>query len=235
MVKNIIDRLFDPVDAASLVVYRIVFGLILADKVYDFFAHGWIRSYYIRPRMHFKYYGFDWVQAWPGNGMYWHFGVIGVSALCIALGLFYRVATVVFFLSFSFMFLLDQARYLNHYYLVVIFAFLLMFMPLNRSTSVDALIWKKKASETVAAWNLYLMRALLTIVYFYAAVAKMNGDWLRGEPMRHVAGRSRNDYELPLGSNHPGGGMGLRRAVLAVPVLYAYGGLLLDLLAWPLP
>ena len=87
--KGRLEKFFRPVDAASLVVFRIGFGLILFWEVCRYFSHNWIAGQYIRPEFYFPYIGFHWVQPWPGNGMYVHFAILGATALCIALGLFY--------------------------------------------------------------------------------------------------------------------------------------------------
>ena len=108
-------RLFEPVDIASLVFFRIAFGVVIIYEVWLQFSRGWIKLDYIDPDYHFSYYGFGWVQQWPGNGMYFHFLALGVMGACIALGLWYRIATVLFFLGFTYVFLLDQALYLNHF------------------------------------------------------------------------------------------------------------------------
>ena len=52
--------------------------------------------------------------------MYLLYGLMAMAALFICLGLFYRVATVIFFLIFCYAELLDKTYYLNHYYLVTI-------------------------------------------------------------------------------------------------------------------
>src|SRR5215211_2985752 len=91
MLQHGMQRLFAPVDVASLVYFRIAFGLILFYEVLRYFAYGWIRDYYIDPSFHFTYYGFDWIKPWPGDGMYVHFVALGILALCIMLGLQYRL------------------------------------------------------------------------------------------------------------------------------------------------
>jgi len=116
--NSFFEFLFKPVDIASIVYFRIVFGLIMLWEVGRFFHHGVIKSYYIEPIFHFTYYGFHWVQPWPGNGMYVHFIVMGILAIFISLGLFYRISAFLFFLSFTYVFLLDQAFYQNHFYLI---------------------------------------------------------------------------------------------------------------------
>ena len=136
--RTVLGRLLAPVDAASLAVFRIAFGGLLLWEVWKYVANGWIARYYVDPAFHFTYDGFEWVQPWPGPWMYVHFVILGVLAACIALGACYRLATALFFLGFSYVFLLEQARYLNHLYLVCLLGFLLIIVPAHRALSFDA-------------------------------------------------------------------------------------------------
>jgi len=177
-------RLFSPMDGASLALFRMIFGAIMLVEVYRYFSHEWVRSYYIDPKFHFTYYGFGWVKPWPGQGMYWHFAVMGLAAAGVMLGAWYRVSAMLLFVTFTYVFLLDQAYYLNHFYLICLLSLLMIFIPANGLLSVDA--WRKPArrSDDVPAWARWLLLAQLSIVYFYAGVAKLNEDWIHGEPMR---------------------------------------------------
>lgn len=177
-------RAFERIDIASLVWFRVAFGLLMAWEVWLHFSHGWIRAYWIEPSFLFKYYGFSWVQPWPGNGLYIHWALLGLLALFIAAGLFYRVSTVLFFLGFTYTFLLDESQWMNHTYLICLFSFLLIFVPANRALSIDAGFKPKLRSQTIPAWALWLLRAQMGVVYFFAGMAKISPDWLRGEPMR---------------------------------------------------
>ncbi len=71
-------RLFAPVDIASIVVFRVLFGAIMLWEVYRYAEGGRIARYYIEPVFHFKYYGFGWAAPWPELGMYLHFGALGL-------------------------------------------------------------------------------------------------------------------------------------------------------------
>ncbi|MHC4990110.1 MAG: HTTM domain-containing protein [Planctomycetota bacterium] len=227
--RGLTERLFTPTDIASLVIFRLVFGAIMAWEVWRYFTHGWIAPYWMNRKYYFKYYGFEWVHPWPGDGMYWHFVIMGVLALCILFGLFYRLSTILFFLAFTYMFLLDQTRYLNHFYLVSLVSFLMIFVPANRAFSLDVLLRPKLRTDTIAAWPVYLLRFQMGLVYFYAAVAKMNGDWLRGWPLRMWLGE-RSDYVL-------GWGIPIGEVLFDAELgayLFSYGGLLLDLFIAPL-
>ncbi len=188
-------HLFAPVDASSLVFFRIAFGVIMLVEAWRFWSHGWIERYYIAPDFLFKYQGFEWIEPWPGSGMYWHFGLLAVLALMIAAGALYRLAAILFFFAFSYVFLLDQARYLNHFYLVILVAFLMMLVPANRSLAVDAALRPGTRSATVPAWSIWLFRLQFEVVYIYAGVVKINPDWLRLEPLGMWLAR-RHDFHF---------------------------------------
>lgn len=216
--RRICAALFKPVDISFLVFFRTLFGGIILWEVYRYFTHGWIGRYFVEPVLNFTYYGFSWVKPWPGRGMYIHFFVLGVAAACVMVGFLYRIAAPVLFLAFTYTFLLDQTRYLNHFYLVCLISFLMCFLPAERAFSVDALLRRKIRSDVVPAWTLWLLRAQIGIPYFYGGIAKLNSDWIRGgEPMR--------TWLRPLGANFA-----------ADWIVYGFviGGLLLDLLVVPL-
>jgi vitamin K-dependent gamma-carboxylase-like protein len=71
---------FAPVDNASLVFFRIVFGSLIIWQVWRYFAKGWIALHWMEPRFLFKYYGFSWVHPWLGNRLYIHWAALGVFA-----------------------------------------------------------------------------------------------------------------------------------------------------------
>ncbi len=222
--KRLCPALFNPVDISFLVFFRILFGGIMLWEVYRYFTNGWIRRYFVEPALTFTYYGFSWVKPWPGSGMYIHFFILGLAAACVMVGFLYRIAAPVFFLAFTYFFLLDQTRYLNHFYLVCLISFLMCFLPANRAFSVDALLRPKIRSDVVPAWTLWLLRAQVGIPYFYGGLAKINSDWIHGgEPMR--------TWLLPF-TKVPGGGP----VFTSDWIVYSFviGGLLLDLLVVPL-
>lgn len=222
-VAAIRDRLYEPADIASLVVFRIAFGAILLWEVWRYFEYGLIGSSYVYPDFHFTYAGFGWIAPWPGSGMYWHMGAMGLLAACIMTGAWYRVSAALFFVAFAYVFLLDQAQYLNHFYLVCLLSFLMIFAPAHRALSIDVLRRPPLRTDTVPAWPLLLLRAQVGIVYVYAALAKLNGDWLSGRPMNEwLADRSTDSILGPI----------LRQAWAGIA--FSYGGLLLDLLVVPL-
>lgn len=219
----LVARLFAPVDISSVVVFRVAFCLIMVWEIYRYFNYGWIASKYIEPNFHFSYLGFEWVKPWPGNWMYAHFYALALLALFIAVGFFYRVSATLFSLLFVILFLMDKGVYLNHLYLVALVSFIMIFVPANRAYSMDSLRRPAFRSDTIPAWSLYLLASQFAIVYIYSGLAKLNPDWLRGEPMRTWMSRH---PDFPI----------IGRWFTDEWMVYAmsYGGLFLDLFIVPL-
>jgi vitamin K-dependent gamma-carboxylase len=218
--RRVLDGLFAPVDAASLAVFRIGFGTILVCEVVRYFRHGWIQRYFVTPPFHFTYYGFDWVTPWPGAGMFVHFVVLGILAAAVAAGLFYRLTAPLLCAGFTYVFLLDEARYLNHFYLICLLAFVLAIVPANARWSIDA---GRGPASTVPAWTVWLLRFQVGVPYFFGGLAKMNTDWMNGEPLRGwLAARA----DIPVVGRLLGTEWTVRT--------FAYGGLMFDLAIVPL-
>ncbi len=163
---------------APLVVFRIIFGLMMFAGTVRFWAKGWIDALFIQPDNFFHYYGFEWVKPMGEFGMYTIFVLLLISSLFIALGLFYRWASVIYFILFTYIELIDIANYLNHYYFISLVALLMCFLPANRSFSVD--VWRRPniAVQKVSNWTVAALKFQLGLVYFFAGVAKLNQDWL---------------------------------------------------------
>ncbi|MFT5436336.1 MAG: hypothetical protein ACI840_000981 [Ulvibacter sp.] len=163
--------------AAPLAVFRILFGFMMLGSIIRFWSYGWIDTLYIEPTFAFSFYGFDWLPL-LGNYTYLLFVICGLAAFCVAIGYKYRIAIILFFLSFTYIELLDKTTYLNHYYFISCLSFLLIFLPANCYYSIDAIRIKKARVDSVPAWTIYSIKLLLCIVYFYAGLAKLNSDWL---------------------------------------------------------
>lgn len=240
--------LFSPEPAAALAIYRILWGGLMAWESWRYYTNGWIYRYYVEPTFLFKYPGFEWVEALSGPGI----GVVSISMIVagvlISIGLFYRLASAVFFVAHTYEFLLGAANYLNHGYLISLLAGLMILVPAHRTLSLDALIRPKHASSVVPVWPRALILIQLGIVYVYGAVAKFNLDWmLYHQPIRRwMDGSANRVAKTPWIRSVES----LQRSVFpdAVPlterlhdfiasegftVFIAYGGVLFDLLIAP--
>ena len=179
------DDMSRAVSIAPLATFRITFGLLMFGSLVRFWAKGWITANYVSPTFHFTYWGFGWVRPLGEVGMHLLFGVLIAAALFIALGLFYRVAIIVFFLGFTYVELLDVTTYLNHYYFISLVAFLLMWLPANRHYALDASFGLVQRRTEVPAWTIGILRLQMGLVYFFAGLAKLDADWLlRAEPLK---------------------------------------------------
>jgi len=182
--RHMIQRMFfKPVDASSLAVFRIVFGALLLFESVNYGIFLCLDCMYRDTSMLFKYQHFEWVTLPPGNGLEWIFAAMGISAFCVMVGLFYRVAMIVLSILFSWLFLLDQALYLNHFYLVLIYCVIMIFAPAHRHLSLDARRKPKWASAVIPNWSRLWLAAQTELVLIYAGLVKLNTDWLNLEPM----------------------------------------------------
>ena len=172
------DFTFSKKSIAPLVVFRILFGMMMLISTMRFIVKGWLQELYIEPTYFFTYYGFDWVRPFDIYGMYLLYGALILSAIFITIGLFYRVAISLFFFAFTYIELIDKTNYLNHYYFISLIAFILLFLPANRSCSVDQHLGFVKRKEFVPAWNINLIKFQIGLVYFFAGLSKLNYHWL---------------------------------------------------------
>lgn len=178
--------LFSQVSAAPISIYRIGFGLLMFFSTLRFIANGWVESQYLSPKFHFRFEEFNFLPFPSDSGIWFLFIVVLLSSLLIALGLFYRVAAIAFFIAFSYIEVLDKTNYLNHYYFVSLIAFLLILIPANKNCSLDVKFGFIKPSDKCALWEIRILQFQIAIVYFYAGFAKLNSDWLiEAQPLKY--------------------------------------------------
>ena len=216
---KIIKNIQHPTAVESLVLFRVSFGLIMFWEIYRYFYYGWIEDIYSKSQFHFQYRWFQWIEPLPANGMYILFGGLGFLALMISLGYYYRIASILFFLGYSYVFLIDQAAYNNHFYLICLLSFVMALAPLHNSYSLDVILgYVNQAKKFPALW-LWLIRFHMGLVYVYGGIAKFDPDWMGGLATK----------ELMLKANQ---GTILENLIEYAwfPYFYAWAGMLFDLL-----
>lgn len=193
----------DDAQSYALAFFRIVFGLLMLVAELRFINQGWIASFYIKPEFFFTFYGFDWIIPLPEPYLYWVFYGLVILSCLIAIGLFYRVAIIAFFIAFTYVELLDKSVYLNHYYQVSLLAFLMCWFPMNRTFSVDSWLHNRFSfyqfpalsfvpfspaprGLTAILYNpVWALRLQVGSVYFFGGLAKLKYDWLfMAQPLR---------------------------------------------------
>ena len=132
---------------------------------------------------------FHWVKLMPPKYLTFLFILLKVAAALFTLGIFYRASSIILFLGWTYIFLLDAGHYNNHYYL---YALILMLMMFIRGDSWGSL---KKKIKPIPLWNIWILRFQIIVMYFFGGIAKINADWLNGYPMKFwLMGKSQNPF-----------------------------------------
>ena len=170
--KKIEIRLKQPTPAMPLSVFRLLFGLAMVFSTLRFMLLGWIEDHYIRPKLHFKYWGFEWIEPLSAEGLYAIHILMMIAALGVAFTskITYKISAIILFITFTYTELIDISYYLNHYYYVSIVCLLLCFIP-----APPPLL---KKGYVVPVWVTGIFKLQIAIVYIYAGLAKINYDWL---------------------------------------------------------
>ena len=170
--------LFKHIDNSSLVVFRILFGLLCFLESAGAVATGWVRRTLIEPEFTFNFIGFDWLQPLPGSWMYIYYTVMGILGLLIMVGYKYRFSMLLFALLWSATYLMQKSSYNNHYYLLLLLSFIMVLLPAHRYASIDVKVNPKLKSISMPNWCRWVFILQLFIVYTYASIAKIYPDWL---------------------------------------------------------
>lgn len=189
-----IKRLFTQVDIASLVFFRIVFGVLAFADIMGLFTYYHLWEDDFNPdKFQFKYYGFEWVQPLPEPLMSIFFLLLLSAAVLVTIGYKYRASTAALFVGFTYVFLLEKAHYLNHGYLFCWLSFVMIWLPANRDFSKDVVLNPDLYRKTIAYFNVFIIQILMATVYFFGGLAKINEDWLlHAMPLKMWIGYKKN-------------------------------------------
>ncbi|XP_067857400.1 vitamin K-dependent gamma-carboxylase [Heptranchias perlo] len=177
-----------PTDPASLGVFRLLFGLLMALDIPQERGLSSLDHRYFDELVVCRFPLFNFLEPFPLDWMYVVFVIMWLGAIGIMLGCFYRLSCLMFLIPYWYVFFLDKTAWNNHSYLYGLIGFQLTFMDANRYWSVDGLRNPKKRNAQVPLWNYTLLRAQIFIVYFIAGVKKLDADWVEGYSMNHLAG-----------------------------------------------
>ena len=170
---------FKSVDNIGLVLWRIAFGLLIALESFGAIVTGWVREVLMEPVFTFSFIGFEWLQPLPGFGMYFYYGLMGLCGLAVMIGFRYRMSMMLFALLWTGSYLMQKSAYNNHYYLLCLLSWIMVFLPAAKDFSWDALKTNTRRDH-MPFWVLILMIGQVWIVFTYAAVAKIYPDWIDG-------------------------------------------------------
>lgn len=170
--------LFKRIDNTGLVLFRMTFGFLLACEGFGAIATGWVRRVFVAPDFTFNFIGLDFLQVFTNEWMYVHFVLMGICGLLIMVGYKYRIAMIGYATLWTLAYLSQKTSYNNHYYLMVLLCWIMVFLPANRAASVDAKMNPSIHSTSMPRWVLLFMILQIWIVYTYASIAKIYPDWL---------------------------------------------------------
>lgn len=215
--------LFKQIDNISLVLFRAVFGFLIATEAFGAIITGWLRRTLVEPPFTFNFIGFDFLQYLQGDFMYFYFVVMGVFGVFVMLGYKYRLSMVAYAIMWTAVYLMQKSSYNNHYYLMMLLCWIMAFLPADRWFSFDAKINPAIKNPAMPRWVLLVLILQVWIVYTYASIAKLYPDWLDAS-MAQLLMEGRKHYWL----------VGDLLQENWVHWAIAYTGILFDLLIVPL-
>lgn len=223
LLQKLTVQLFRPMNNSSLVFFRMAFGLLMAAHMLMMICNGQLSRNFIEPPFTFSFIGFEWLQPLPGQGMYIYAWLMTGLSVLVAAGAWYRWSSFLLAAMWTAMYLMQKADYNNHYFLMLLLCWFMCIVPANRRLSVDVSRNPSLASEFCPTWVYVLFMVQTAIMYFYAAVSKLDPDWLSGRFIGIMFSRYRShEYLASLYGSH------------YFQLFIAYGGIMFDALVVPL-
>lgn len=219
--KQYFNSLWTPVNNSQLIIFRILFGLIMAIECITGLLQAWVKWLYVDIQHNFTFIGFEWLKIMHGSIMNLYFAAMALAAIFVALGFLYRYSSLLLAVMWTAFYLSQKTHYNNHYYLMLLLCWIMAFLPANRRFSFDVKFKLKTPVNECYKWQIHLLVFQITCLYVFAAIAKMNSDWLHALPLKMWLGKR----GVPI--------IGRLLQYPFMPWLIAYGGLLFDLLVVP--
>ncbi len=215
--------LFKHIDNTGLVLWRVIFGLLITIEAFGAIATGWVRRTLVEPDFTFNFIGFDFIQPLPGDAMYYYFVLMGLFGVLVMLGYKYRFSMFCYALMWTTVYLMQKTSYNNHYYLMMLLCWLMVFLPANARLSLDAKFKPQSKSISAARWTYLVVILQVSLVYTFGSIAKWYPDWIDGTVVALFM-RGKMDYWL----------IGDFLQLKWVHFSMVYVGILFDLLIVPL-
>jgi uncharacterized membrane protein YphA (DoxX/SURF4 family) len=214
--------LFKQIDNSALIVFRILFGILITLESFGAILTGWVKDVLITPKFNFTFIGFEWLQL-PESWIYPYYIIMGVFGVLVTIGYKYRFSMLAFAILWTGTYLMQKSSYNNHYYLMVLLSFIMVFLPAHNNYSVDAKKNSKLFKNSMPQWCSLVFVIQMLIVYTYASIAKLYPDWLDTSVVEILLKR-RRDYFI----------IGSLMDQQWFHYFIAYSGIIFDLLIVPL-
>ncbi len=160
----------------SLVIFRICFSIVLIVQTIYFFKLGFIENNILKPFILFPF--FDFLNNPSEHLVYLSAILMLISNIGMIFNKTSRISCLIFFLTFTYLWLLDRGYFNNHYYFISIITFLLFF--LNKKSSF-------KKNYYVPKINIIAFQIMIFLIYFISGINKINPYWIFDlQPMTHI-------------------------------------------------
>lgn len=156
------------VDGGSIALTRVVIGVAALLQMVD---SAVILSRILDPTM-MQVPSWGWLPVLSPDWLPLYLLLWCVAALAFSVGWHTSLAGPALCLVLGYSLVIDQQSYSNHVYLLILVVGLLTLAQSGNRLSVDG--WLGKTRATVPLWPIVLLKIQLSIVYFFAAVAKLN-------------------------------------------------------------
>lgn len=140
----------------------------------------------------------DWPGLLPPAGVRIYVVLWLILAISFSLGWHTRIAGIGLCAILAYPLMLDHQIYQNHVYLLFLMCLLLTVANSGAAVSLDSR--RRGVPPTIAAWPVDLIKVQVTLIYAFAALAKLNYDYLSGSviDVRIASGMGLDGGEQPL-------------------------------------
>ena len=157
-------KLFQPIDNAPLIIFRIFFGFLLAAETFGAILTGWVKNNFIEPQFTFSHIGMEWLQPLPGYGMYFYFATMGFLGIFVMIGWKYRLSLSAFTLLWSITYWMQKTSYNNHYYMLILVCLIMIFLVLTFLNFYNQFYFFLLFLFLMTLINFYLFMKILIII-----------------------------------------------------------------------
>lgn len=177
------EQLMAPVSPSTLGLFRISVGIILMLQTMYFISSDFVQEHIFDSVVSFKFQYFEFLEPLPPGGMKFLMLIMLIATVCIIFGRFFKIATAVYGLTFTYFWLLDMSYFNNHYYFMSLLALLLLFSNADAWGSLKG----KNKKASVPYYQLFALKGQIFITFFVAGINKLNYYWLaENQPMKHI-------------------------------------------------
>ena len=162
-------RLFQPVDALPLTIFRIGFAFVLIIQFFGYVSMHFLEAGIFAPKFLFAYDFLPFVKPLPTGAMKFILYCTFIGPVLMFFKKTLRVGVLLFLFSFAYLLFLEEAYFNNHFYMfLMLTSFWLFYKPQ----------FDESGKEVIPYWLLFLFQFLVFLVYFYGGLSKINYDWL---------------------------------------------------------